>query len=79
MRQQQREQVFEEVGVRDGQPEFFQECFEVLLRRLLAEEAELVMKRLASPAYFGGEPVIAFGLSHPLAGCLFHKGLCLSR
>jgi hypothetical protein len=75
MGQKQREQIAENMSVRNEQAQFLQQRFEVLFRRLLAMEAKLVMKRIAFPTELDGEPIIGFGLSHPLGGRSFHRGL----
>jgi hypothetical protein len=62
-RQQQSKQIAENVGIRNGVPQFFQQRFEMLLGRLLAEKTELVMQRFSSPTELDGEPIIGVGLA----------------
>lgn len=75
MRHEPCQQIFEHMGSRDGDAKFFLECLGVFLGGMLAQEAKLIMKRLAGARVFDGEAVVLFGLANPFARCLFHKGL----
>src|SRR5205807_6010046 len=72
MRTQLSQKPFEFVGLFHRDREFFQQCLQVLLSRLLAVKADLVMKRLACVGEFRGGLIVGFGLAHPLARGFFH-------
>lgn len=63
-----------------NQAEFLNQSFEMLLGRLLAVEANLVMKRLSSGSRSSIEPArdepVFFGLPDPFPCHLFHTGPC---
>src|SRR5712692_2952358 len=77
MRWKQAKKVIQIVGSWNCQARLLKQCLKVLLGRLLAMKADLIMKWLASARGLYGQAVIAFGLPHPGAGGLFHKELCL--
>ncbi len=64
--------MVEVMSPRDGLTKFFQHGLQVFLRRLLAMETLLVMKRLASAGHCGGEPIVVLGLSRPFPRGPFH-------
>ncbi len=71
-RSKQVQEIVEVMSPRDGLTEFLQHGLQVFLGRLLAVETELVMKRLASAGYCGGEPIVVLGLSRPFPCGPFH-------
>lgn len=74
-RQKQTQEMIEIVCFGNGLAKFLEQCLQVFFGRLLAQETELIMKRLASAGDGFGEPIIAFALSHPFSCGSFHKGL----
>lgn len=75
-RRQEHIESHEKVGSRNGLVQFLEEGFKKLLRRLLAMETKLIMKRLTLPAELCRETKVGFRLSQPLDGQLFHRGPC---
>src|SRR5260370_4864940 len=77
MRSEWRKEPLEDVSLFHIDGEFFQQCLQVLLGRLLCMEADLIVKGLATPREQSGDPVVVFGLAHPFARGSFHRGACL--
>ena len=77
LRQEWRKETLEFVGLFHVDAEFFQQCLQVLLGRLLAMEANLIVQGLTTPREHCGGPVIVFGFGHPFARASFHRGACL--
>jgi hypothetical protein len=76
MRQQLAQETVEIMRPFDVVPAVFQQRLQELLGRLLAEEADLIMKRVrAAGEHFGGAQVL-FGLVDPLPNHSFHRALC---
>jgi len=69
------QEIVEVMSPRDGPTELLQHGLQVFLRRLLAMETELVMKRLASAGYHGGQPIVVLGFLRPFPCGPFHTML----
>jgi hypothetical protein len=76
-KKKQAKQIIQIVSFWDGQAKFFEQGLQVFLRRLLAMEAKLIMKGLASSADSDGETKVAFRFAYPLSRASSHKALCL--
>lgn len=76
MWRQHSEQLHEIVGLGNRQAELLDQRFEILLRRLLAKEADLIRQGLASGCETCCGQKIGVGLANPLACPSFHRELC---
>lgn len=71
---EQHQELEQIMSLRNGQACFFKQGLEILLSTLLAMKAYQVIERVVFVwESFGGQPV-CLGDSHPLPGCLFHRG-----
>lgn len=74
VRQEQGEEIAQDVGPGNGLTKLLQESFEILFRRLLTQKTALVMKRAGPADGCCGELKVGLGLGHPPGRRLFHKG-----
>ncbi len=77
VRQQQAIEIWQIVRPRNRCSALLKDCFQIFFGRLLAVEADLVMKLPSCAEKALGRLKVVFGLSQPCPGDLFHRGLFL--
>jgi hypothetical protein len=78
MRQQEGQQIAEDVNAGNRFALFHQQGLQEFFGSLLAMEAQLIMKWLASAGQLDGQSIIGLGLSQPLGRHFFHTVPCPS-